>query len=148
MVTKITAIMRGFFIRGIPKPGGSKKSFNHPKTGKIVTMDDSDNKDWRADVRDTALKNYPANHTLLAGPLRVKCTFEQLRPKSHFNSKGILKPNAPKYPTTRPDATKLFRSTEDAMTAVVWKDDAQIVIQEVRKEYSTRSGAYIEIEEL
>jgi Holliday junction resolvase RusA-like endonuclease len=36
---------------------------------------------------------------------------------------------------TRPDATKLWRPTEDALTGIVWRDDSQIIRQLVRKRY-------------
>jgi Holliday junction resolvase RusA-like endonuclease len=45
------------------------------------------------------------------------------------------------YPTNPPDATKLLRSTEDALTGIVWKDDKLIVDQLVSKNYQ-RPGIY------
>jgi Holliday junction resolvase RusA-like endonuclease len=39
-------------------------------------------------------------------------------------------------PVVMPDATKLLRGLEDALTGVVWHDDAQIVSQHVEKRYA------------
>lgn len=49
-----------FFVPGIPRPAGSKKSFPHSKTGKIITIDISGKKGqtWRSDIRDVARKAY------------------------------------------------------------------------------------------
>ena len=40
------------------------------------------------------------------------------------------------YPITKPDATKMLRAVEDAMTGIAWLDDAQIVRQVVTKRYA------------
>ncbi len=47
----------------------------------------------------------------------------------------------------RPDLSKLLRSTEDAMTGVIYNDDAQIVQAMINKEYSDdgKSGAIITV---
>ena len=37
----------------------------------------------------------------------------------------------------KPDLSKLIRSTEDAMTGIVYADDAQIVEMTVKKHYGT-----------
>lgn len=62
-----------------------------------------------------------------SGPIDLELQFRVIRPKGHFNSKGVLKPSSPLFPISRPDVGKLARSTQDALTAVVWLDDAQIV---------------------
>lgn len=50
--------------------------------------------------------------------------------------------------TVKPDATKLWRSTEDALTGIAWRDDAQISVQVVEKRYGSQSGALIQISSL
>lgn len=57
----------------------------------------------------------------------VQITFMFNRPKSHYNSKGQLKPAAPLYKQTKPDLDKLCRSTLDGLTNVLLKDDSQVV---------------------
>jgi Holliday junction resolvase RusA-like endonuclease len=58
-----------------------------------------------------------------------------------------LKPNAPYYHTNAPDATKLIRSTEDALKKLVWQDDSQVCLQIISKTYEDKPGALITIEE-
>jgi len=135
-----------WFTPGIPRPGGSKRAFVNPKTGRaIVTEDCKRSKDWRACV---ALAGREHFEKPLLGPLRVSFEFHFLRPKGHYGKKGV-RPSAPTYPAVRPDVSKCIRSTEDALTGIAWRDDSQIVQQVAVKVYTdSSSGAWIEIEEL
>jgi Holliday junction resolvase RusA-like endonuclease len=137
---------RTFFVPGIPAPGGSKKGFVNPKTKRVVIVDDcSRNKDWRASV---ALAGSQQFSEPLQGPLSVEVVFYMPRPKGHFRANGTRKPAAPEYPTTKPDTTKLWRSTEDALTGIAWMDDSQVVEQYAIKLYGARPGARISIAEM
>jgi Holliday junction resolvase RusA-like endonuclease len=42
----------------------------------------------------------------------------------------------------------LWRAAEDALTGIVWADDAQITDQRVQKCYSTMPGVSITVEEV
>lgn len=105
------------------------------------------NPGWRSIVAWTAkmeLRSLPP----MDGPLAVDVVFWMPRPKHHYGkgkSAGRLKPNAPKYHTVKPDATKLWRSTEDALTGLAWRDDAAVADQRVRKLYGETPGAEIRI---
>lgn len=130
-----------FFVAGKPQPGGSKRVFMNKATGAPIVTDAAvKNKDWRLCVREDAMKAYTQAPTAMA--LQLEVTFYVLRPRGHYGAKG-LKPSAPKYPAIRPDCTKLLRSTEDALSGILWRDDAQIVLQIVRKVYGDRTGALI-----
>lgn len=146
-----------FFVPGKPQPGGSKRpfiprykdgSFVRRKDGSVMVNTVESNpkaNDWRASVKQFAGEAYKEPPT--REPLGVAAYFYLARPKGHLNSKGQVKSSAPPCPTSKPDGTKLWRSTEDALTGVVWVDDAQIVIQNVIKLYSLdgRIGAKIEV---
>lgn len=127
-----------FDVPGLPKPAGSKRAFAHKSTGRIIVTDDSGvpGKQWRHCVADAArvAMHLAGFREPFRGPIRLLATFARPRPKSHYGAKG-LKPNAPVYPLGKPDVTKLLRSVEDAMTGIVWADDAQVVIQHAYKEY-------------
>ena len=78
-------------------------------------------------------------------------TFYRPRPKSHFGTgrnAAILKPSAPTYPIGRPDALKLARAVEDAMTGVVYSDDALIVREVLTKFWGEPARVEIAIEAL
>ena len=144
-----------FFVPGIPCPGGSKKFVGHSKkTGRAILIDAAGqrNKDWRyivglcgsAAMCEQAFESF-------TGPLRVRFDFIMPRRKGDFNSKGEVKPSAPFYHTTRPDALKLTRAAEDALTGIVWQDDAQTAMLEISKRYADKGepcGCQITIQNL
>ena len=136
-----------FFVPGLPQPGGSKKGFYNPKTGRVVVVEDAKkNKPWREDVKGFALDAYSG--LPLACPLSLEVMFYLPRPKRHFGSgrnADRLKPSAPPYPTVKPDCTKLLRALEDALTGVLYQDDVLIVSQVVGKRYAEdgRIGASV-----
>lgn len=113
-------------VRGLPAPQGSKKHM-----GNGVMVESSKHvKPWRQDVKYAALEAVGADWTLLEGPLVASMTFTFARPRSHFRTgrnAHLLRDAAPLCPTSPPDLSKILRSTEDALTGVVWKDDAQVV---------------------
>lgn len=121
-----------FIVRGTPAPQGSKHAFRNQHTGRIQQVESSKKvAPWRSDVRDAALAIIdPDVWRPLVGPLVVSMVFSFNRPKGHWRTgrnAGLLKDSAPGFPHGRPDLSKLARSTEDALTDVVWVDDAQIV---------------------
>lgn len=60
-------------------------------------------------------------------PVRLVVECYLPRPQAHFNSKGLLKPNAPKWCTKKPDSDNILKAIKDAMTGIVWHDDNQVV---------------------
>lgn len=81
---------------------------------------------WRTAVAAAAAEAGPA--TPFAGPVRVHLLFRLARPTS--------KPRWRWLPWERPDVDKLARSTLDALTGVVYDDDARVVDLHVRKRYA------------
>jgi Holliday junction resolvase RusA-like endonuclease len=111
---------------GIPGPQGSKSLKAH---GAMVESSKKV-KPWRQDVKHAALEVVGEDWTLLDGPLAVSMTFAFVRPKSHYRTgrnAALLREGAPARPAGLPDLSKLVRSTEDALTGVVWVDDARVV---------------------
>lgn len=114
-----------FTVRGIPRPQGSKRAFRNKYSGKIQQVESSpDVGAWRDRVGNAAAAAMGARPPL-EGPLRLTVTFRFARPASHRGAKG-LKPSAPRVHAQRPDASKLVRALEDALTSIAWRDDAQV----------------------
>jgi Holliday junction resolvase RusA-like endonuclease len=135
-----------FFVPGLPAPGGSKRAFAHRSTGRIVVVDDSGErgKSWRDRVAAFAREAWP--HGPMAGPLDLNVTFALPRPKWHYGSgrnARTVRNSAPYFPTSKPDATKLLRALEDALTGILWSDDAQIIFQHISKVYNDEPGARV-----
>lgn len=140
-----------FSVVGIPQPSGSKRAFPiKRKDGSIdvaVSEDAKGAKAWRQDVAAAAAGVF-GGAVPLDGPLSLSVVFMMPRPKGHFGKRG-LRPGAPGYPAVRPDATKLLRAVEDALTGILWRDDAQIVGQHIVKRYTVGApGASVTVAQL
>lgn len=134
--------MIDFFVEGRPRPAGSKRALF--KNGKAVVFDMSGQagKVWRRAVAAAgklALDGKPP----LDGPVCLAVWFYMPRAQAHRDRAGNVRATAPSFHTIRPDATKLVRAVEDALTGVCWLDDAQIVDQEAHKDYGFLVGARI-----
>ena len=136
------------WVFGKPAGSGSKTAYRTPKGKMIVTPASKYQKPWQAAVKWTFLQSEYAKMIPLTCSLAVDIIFTFVRSKSHFGTgknAGKLKISAPAYPAKRPDIEKLARSTNDALTGLIWRDDSQIVNLTLQKIYGDRSGARIEI---
>lgn len=141
-----------FTVLGRAQPAGSKKAFVNRHTGKvIVTEDAKKSKPWQQQIGDTALAHrHHLEGQLLDGPLDLDVTFVLARPKGHFRTgknAHLVRDTAPPRPAVKPDTTKLLRAVEDALTGVLWRDDAQVVDQSARKVYGAPERVEITIRE-
>ena len=135
-------------IEGRPQPGGSKSAFHIAKINRTVVTDSNKKaKPWKVEVAKQAMRQVKAP---LEGAISVTVYFNLKRPAFHFNSKGFVKESAPTRPIVKPDATKLWRPVEDALTGILWKDDAQVCAQLVIKQYGLdgKEGCTIYAEEI
>ena len=143
--------MTAFTVFGIPQTAGSKRAFPiTPKGGGkpriIITDDNPKGKGWRDSVIAAALEARNGQHQLMMGALRVRMQFYRPRPKSHFGKNGLNKTGRESIaPTSRPDVLKLARCAEDALTGIIWRDDAQIVLETLGKWWGEPARAEIEI---
>lgn len=149
-----------FEVPGIPRPGGSKKGFyirgKNGGNGHIAMTDAGGEKTkaWRELVASHAAIEMQKLGRLMNGPIRLVITFRMPRPKGHYKANGALHPvKGQRYHTSSPDATKLTRSTEDALKGIAWKDDCLVASQTVEKPYANEHlgefpGATIRIVEL
>lgn len=152
-----------FRVIGEAKPAGSKNAFvptnkitHQPYRDKggriIVNVVDSCKKSgaWKKTVGDTAkIAMLKAGHPQpIGGPLRLVCRFYQTRPKNQFRTgkfAEVLRDDAPQFPLSKPDLTKLIRAAEDGMTNVVYSDDSIIVRQTATKEFGRLDCLDVEI---
>ncbi len=150
-----------FTVLGKPQPAGSKRAFalkrrdGSPVTrangSQVVTVVDANPnaKDWKNSVRCAAREVYSGE--LLTGPICFECVFYRPRPKSHYRSGARsheLKDGMDRaLPTSKPDVLKLARGVEDALTGVLWVDDAQICNESLRKEYGEPARVEISVQQ-
>lgn len=132
--------MLTFTVYGVAAPAGSKTSGQRKDGSRFVRDSSRRAAPWKDDVKRSAgeameRRTFTTDgDSLVSGPLMLAVRFVVPRPKGHYGARG-LRPSAPAYPTTRPDITKLLRAVEDALTGIVWRDDAQVVEQVARKVY-------------
>lgn len=136
------------FVPGIPQPGGSKRGFFVRGLNRVVISDANPKaKDWKTSVAQVA-SEAAKGIEIMTGPLKVRMDFVWPRPKGHYRTgkhKGEIRDSAPQYHTVRPDAGKVARSTEDALTGILWRDDSQIVTEILTKRYGPIPGCTITV---
>lgn len=136
-------------VEGVPRPGGSKSLFINRKTGKVIVAPGSKHsKAWMTLVAEEAKRSW--TRPLLDGFIELSFLFLLPRPKHHYK-KGTIKDVAPRWHSCKPDLTKLIRSTEDALTGIVWVDDSRVVKQVACKRYCDEGespGVLISIEKV
>lgn len=141
---------REIFVPGVPAAQGSKR-FVGRGGGKGVMVESSKAlKPWRATIvgllHDAGWHHDP----LLVGPVRLVLVFKFPRPQYHYGTgrnAGLLRAAAPFWHDKKPDASKLQRAVEDALTdAGVIRDDCQIAQWSGAKEYATAPGVLIRVE--
>jgi Holliday junction resolvase RusA-like endonuclease len=151
-----------FTVHGVAQSAGSKQAFvptdkrtvqpYRNKQGRIIVSVVDDNpksKDWKAVVAAVARQHYAG--PLLEGAVELILRFYRLRPLGHFGTgrnAGVLKSAAPRWPTGTPDVLKLARGVEDALTGVIWRDDAQIVRELLEKHYGEPARVEVTIRSL
>lgn len=132
-----------FTVYGAAQPAGSKKAV--PMGGRWGVIDDNKKgRPWKNQVAQQAGLAM-AGRELFRGPISLTLTFHVRRPKGHFGKRGLL-PSAPLFPTVKPDVLKLARAVEDALSGVVYNDDAQIVTEVLMKRYGEPEQVEIHVE--
>lgn len=129
--------MRAMLVRGRPMciPGGSRSNQRE-----LIA--------WARAVRERAVESVGAHGPMyIDAPLEVGLVFRIERPRGHFGTgrnAARLKPDAPEHPHVKPDIDKLARATLDALTGVLYDDDARIAVLTVVKQWGT-PGATVTI---
>ena len=128
-----------FTVYATPVPQGSMKAFVLPgkwgaKDRAILTSANKKLKPFRGEVTRTAMAAMSERDIAepFAGkhiPVSIVADFYIAKPASVTKKRY--------YPSVKPDLDKLIRSLCDAMTGVIYTDDAQIVEFNVRKRYGS-----------
>lgn len=141
-----------FTVDAHPEPAGSKRAFPFKRKdeslGVRVTDANKNVKAWQQLVKGVARGAYDG--PLMQNGIYVAMKFFVLRPKGHFGTGrnlGKIKASAPWVPTKMPDVLKLARGVEDALTGVIWRDDAQIVSEYLIKEFADWEGVVVGVSE-
>jgi Holliday junction resolvase RusA-like endonuclease len=136
-------------VFGLAQPAGSKRGFAR---GNRVMIVDANPKAalWKQAVAAEAGK-IMQGRTLIEGPVRLTLDFYRPRPAGHYRTgahAGLVKAGAPELPITKPDLLKTARACEDALTGIVYRDDAQIVEELLWKRYGEPARVEIQVEQI
>ena len=133
--------MLEFVVAGIPAPQGSKRAF--VRGGRVSLVESCARvKPYRALVSLAASQARTEAPT--QQPVGIAIAFVFVRPKSHYTSKGVLRAGAPTHPG-KPDIDKLCRAVLDALTGILYHDDAQVVSLSASKRYGVASMTAISL---
>lgn len=91
-----------------------------------------------------AMRNNPP----IQGPLKVEILAAFPVPQSWPKLKQTRAIAGTIRPTSRPDADNVLKAAGDALNGIVWNDDSQIVIAQIRKVYSVEPRLRVEVEAL
>lgn len=122
-------------IYGTPIPQGSLRAFKHAKTGAVITTSDNvKTKPWKQQVSLMAISEMRGE--MIEGPVTLRLSFFLPKPKSVKRA----------HPTVKPDIDKLARAVLDALTGIVYRDDAQVTSVLAQKFYGDVAKCEIYIE--
>lgn len=114
-----------FWVPGTPVSQGSLSPVRRGGRGKIllVPRNHKELKIWREAVGYEALRHFSSPK---GGPMALRLDFLLQRPKT-VDREDL---------TVKPDLDKLSRAIGDALTGVVYQDDAQVTAQRLTKRYA------------
>ena len=128
---------RPVWVSGTPQPQGSTRSFNHSRTGEIITLHANSARldAWRNRIT-LEVRQYLNRHpddAVPTGPLGVALDIYLPRPKNHSKARAAADR---RWHYTRPDLDKLTRAVLDALdNANLFTDDAQVTELRAAKAY-------------
>lgn len=136
--------MISFIVYGEPVAQGRPKFTTI--SGHAKAYDPEKSKSYKERVYYEALKVKPDK--LLQGPLSITVIVYRSIPKSLSKIKHQLAANGYLRPVTKPDLDNVIKGIKDALKAVIWQDDSQVVVIVGEKWYSDNPRVEISISEV
>lgn len=120
-----------FFVAGDPKPQPRPRAFAFKGHARVYDAGTAEG--WKSLIAVALKQTWKG--APIEGPIHLGLTFYMRRPKSHYNSKGIIKPaHLNEWHTQKPDVDNLAKAVMDCLTQCgVWRDDSQVCVQYVTK---------------
>ena len=143
-------IVTAFFVPGVPVAQGSSRAFLVPgrdgdRPRAVVTAANrAELRSWRYLVASAAAGLFLRP---LDGPVELVLEFHLPIPKTRHRTLRTERQIAEwARPVRKPDLDKLVRAALDALTGVAFRDDAQVVALDARKEYADTPGLRVFVE--
>ena len=128
-----------FGVSGLPAPQGSKNPWGGESSKNL--------RPWRNDIAVAAQKQMQGQPPH-PEPVMLRAVFVFPRPKHHYGTgrnAGVRKASAPGWKSSAPDLDKLVRALGDALTGIVFRDDAQIVELQAVKIWGEHPGVTVTV---
>ena len=129
-----------FVVYGKPAQMGSKKAFVRGGRA-IITDDNSEKRKQWANAVSTAAAEAMRGRDLISSPVILRAVFYFRRPNSHYGSgrnSTTLKASSPELHSQTPDLDKLIRCLGDALTGIVFRDDALIWSMSISRHWTEK----------
>lgn len=139
-----------FTVVGLAAPKGSTRAFViQPRDGSrpraVTTGDNPKTKGWQSTIANCAALELLRAHNrglVFTGGVALELWFYLPRPKTLLTRSRAGR----EFPhTTKPDLDKLVRAAKDALSRVVWGDDAQVTDLVAHKRYCA-AGTFPHVE--
>lgn len=124
------------------------QSVRFAKRGNFVTKyQPKANTDWKVYIKLLAMEQLPENWHVLTGAIGVRLRFRFSPLKSMSKrERSALAAGELRYKVTKPDLTdNLCKGVIDALTGIVWRDDALICRVESLKCYADKPEIEIQV---
>lgn len=120
------------FFYGVPQPKGSPSILRNRSTGRPFVLENEASRSWAETIQREARSVWGSQ--LSSREFKVGLLFLFERPKTSRRLR----------PTVKPDLDKLVRNVLDALTGILWVDDAQVTQLKAEKAYGPMPGVVIE----
>ena len=140
-----------FTVPGKAKAERKRQRGFTSKDGRVFghRTDEPDRKGYKARIEGRAFTecHEQLGGDLLHGPLSAHFVVCMEQPPSYPKNPTNGKP-WPEHWIAKPDADNFAKLVSDALTGIVWKDDAQVTDLSVRKRYGDRDMLHIIVTEI
>jgi Holliday junction resolvase RusA-like endonuclease len=133
-----------FTVYGEPVAQGRPRFSNHGEFTKVY--DPAKSRDFKKYVKLVSSENRPEK--LIEGPVQLEVKIYKSTLKSFSKKKAVQAEKGELRPLTKPDVDNYVKGVKDALKAVIWRDDSQVVDLHISKWYSEVPRIEISITEL
>ena len=134
-------------VPGEPCGKQRARTFYDRRAGRVVSKTPEKTKNYETFIRELFAVKY-GGFRPLAGAIRLRVNAYRGIPRSESKRRTARMEATIIRPATRPDASNVLKSVEDALNGLAYRDDSQIVEILVQKYYSRTPRVEITLEEL
>lgn len=133
-------------VPGEPCGKQRARTFYDRRAGRVVSKTPEKTKNYEILIRELFAVKYEGFRPLV-GSARLRVNIYRGIPKSESRKRAEKMEATIIRPTTRPDASNVLKSVEDALNGLAYLDDSQIIEILVQKYYSRTPRVEITLEE-